>query len=331
VRANPHNFERFIGKVHRRFVAMRLLEQTGLGILAGCVAGLPLVVIAIWRAVPPAPLVAGALTLGAVGGLLTGLFRRPTLHDAATEADRQLDTADLLSSALSVNHSDDPWAGAVVASADAWSRSAAPSSVILNRLGARAWGGVGLATALLAVLALLPTYAVSTQAADHSFDRPNQPAFASTTNPRRVTPEQNPEDLHANRNAPDDSSTRPMRSSEATSDSHRNGSGQDAAMGRGESHTDFRSQQLSNSSDATQSHESAAKGRSADGAGKTSQTAGSANSAGSQTTGADPASPTPPWKSTNWSQQAQQALHAVDSGQVPDAYRDVIRGYFRPR
>jgi len=310
---------------------MRLLEQTGLGILTGCIAGLPLVAIAIGRAVPPAPLVTAALALGAAGGLLTGLFRRPTLHDAATEADRQLDTADLLSSALSVTHSDDPWAGAVLASADAWSRAAAPSSVILNRLGARAWGGIGLATALLAVLALLPTYAGPTQAADHSVDRSNQPAITSTTHPRRAAPEQNPEDLHANRNAPDESSTRPMRSSESTSDSQRKGSGQDAARGRGESHTALRSQRISNSSDATQSRESLAKGRSADGAGKASQTAGPSNSAGSQIAGADAAPPTPPWKSPDWSQQAQQALHAVESGQVPDTYRDVIHGYFQPR
>src|SRR6185312_16176939 len=177
--------------------------------------------IAIWRSVPISPLVAGSLLLGAAAGLLLGCVNRPTADDAASEADRQLDTADLLSTAYSVRHSSDPWAAAVRISANQWARRTNPSAVILNRLGARAWGGIGLATMLLVVLSFFPTYAVPTQAAgrqsfsnfssDHPQDR-NGPQ--SAIHPTRSITQQDPEDLHPSQMASDDPATQPPNGAE---------------------------------------------------------------------------------------------------------------------
>ena len=327
------NFERFLAKVHRRYLALGLVERAGLGLLASCAAGLPLVVLAIWKGIPAGPLAVGALGLGALGGFLVGLLHRPTLHDTATEADRQLETSDLLSTALAVQHNPDPWAGAVIASADRWSQTAAPSSVILNRLGARAWGGIGLATALVLVLTLLPTYATPIQAADPSTNGSNpahgtDSSYAAANNPRRSTPEQNPEDLRTNPQAADGPASRPEGSTESRNDNGRQNPGRDAASGRGESHTPSKSDPLKNATDSTQARRASPTGRSTDGAGRAAKNAASGNSDASQVGDSELSTLLAPWKSSEWPQQAQQAIHAVDSGQVPAAYRDVIQGYF---
>jgi hypothetical protein len=37
---------------------------------------------------------------------------------------------------------------------------------------------------------------------------------------------------------------------------------------------------------------------------------------------------TPPWKSDSWPQDARRAREATERGRIPDAYRDVVHGYF---
>jgi hypothetical protein len=337
VRSSRPDFEQFLEKVHRRFIALRLLEHTALGLLAGCAAGLPLVIIAIWRPVSAVPLAGGATVLGALAGLIYGLLHRPTLVDTAGESDRQLFTSDLLTTALSMRRSVDPWAGAVLATANRWARTAEPSSVLLNRLGARAWGGIGLATALLAVLTLLPAYASPIQAADHApvetraGESAKQPAFASSANRRRTMPGQQPEDLRPSRETVDQSSTRPSHTAGAVGDKPNSNSASDPAQGRGESHTVTRSQNGPAPSEPTLARNTSPDGRSADGAGQSARSAVPGNFSRSQSTGVAPALAPAPWKSTQWAQQAEQALHAADSGQLPGTYRDVIHGYFERR
>ena len=105
----------------------------------------PLVAIAIFRGSPAIPLAITAVAVGITSGLIWGWIGRPSRLAAAMEADRQLGSADLLSSALSLsNRTDDPWSSAVVVEADRWATLHSPSSVLLNRLGARAWGGIGI-------------------------------------------------------------------------------------------------------------------------------------------------------------------------------------------
>ena len=128
--------DRFVGAVHRRYVVQRLLERTGLGVLGGCAAAALLLPLLLWQDRPAVPAAAGALCLGGALGLLWGVTRRPTLLGAAMEADRQLGLADLLGTATALARggrgTGDPWAGAVLASADARCRELRPRSVLLR-------------------------------------------------------------------------------------------------------------------------------------------------------------------------------------------------------
>jgi AhpD family alkylhydroperoxidase len=106
---------------------------------------------------------------------------------AAMETDRQLRWDDLLGSAVALANRQsaamnrrpspqsgdargatafaapiDPWMAAVIAMADARAAGVAPRSVVLNRWGVRAWGGVALACAGVVALALVPVPAPTT-------------------------------------------------------------------------------------------------------------------------------------------------------------------------
>src|SRR3954454_7289371 len=171
--AVPHSgsdLDRFLRRVHRRYVALRAAEGLGLGALAGCGVGLVSLALLWWEGRAALGPSAAAVAFGACVGLAWGVARRPRLLDAATEADRQLGLADLLGTALTaghhlVNDQPDPWAASVLAAAKARCRTLAPSAVALNRLAARAWGGIGLATALLLTLAMLACSPADSRAA----------------------------------------------------------------------------------------------------------------------------------------------------------------------
>src|ERR1700722_9529269 len=102
MRSPGPRFLRFVNSVHRRYVMWRLLERTALGLVAGSMAGLGLLPLALWADRPAFPFVSGTLCFGAGIGLLWGILRRPTRLDSAMEADRQLDLKDLLGTALSL-------------------------------------------------------------------------------------------------------------------------------------------------------------------------------------------------------------------------------------
>src|SRR4051794_29991151 len=160
---SPH-LDRFVAALHRRLLVVTLLEQTGLGVLAGSVVAAVLIPLLIWAGRPALEPTVGAVGVGALIGLLTALKNRPTRLAAAAEADRQLGLADLLSTALSVGarprESDRdatalPWLQTVTALADAACRSHTPSQVILRRRSARAWTGIALSAALATTVAAL--------------------------------------------------------------------------------------------------------------------------------------------------------------------------------
>jgi hypothetical protein len=266
------------------------------------------------------------------------------------EADRQLDLADLLGTALSAGDgstSDDPWQRTVVALADARCRRHKPSEVLLNRFGARAWGGIGLATALVFTLAALPGFpsgaganAGGGQGARRVGERVNggSPAFASgTQRPRRAMPES------------------PGRGGEetvspASADSPESGSGNDAAStapdGRGHDSTGDADgagggaakarrpgvlpgavppPQTASVDPSTLSGESAGGGGGASSgvSDKTNLTTPGGTAITSRTE-----VETPPWKSDSWPLDARRAREATERGRIPDAYRDLVRDYF---
>ncbi len=169
MRTPASDLERFVRTLHRRLVVVRAAEAAGLGALAGCGAAVLLIPLLVWRGQPPMLPAAAMVLLGAAGGLMWSLSRRPSRLDAAMEADRQLDLADLLGTAISAGGgrtSNDPWQRTVVALAEARCRRHKPSEVLLNRFGARAWGGIGLAAALVFTLAALPGFPSGAGASD---------------------------------------------------------------------------------------------------------------------------------------------------------------------
>src|SRR5687767_12108259 len=154
----PLHFEGFLRALHRRMVVLRVLEKVGLGVLAGCALALFLMPILVWRGQGTMPLVLGCGGLGVVGGVLWGLARRPGMLAAAVEADRQLKLADLLGTALFLHSRGEPLdeiGRTIVATAEAKCAGLSPSVVIVNRIGVRGWGGIGLAAAMVLTVALV--------------------------------------------------------------------------------------------------------------------------------------------------------------------------------
>jgi hypothetical protein len=337
----------FIRRVHRRYVVLRVLERTGLGVLWGCAAALPLLAIVLWRGFPALPLATAALSIGALAGMVYGLMTRPTAMEAAMEADRQLGWADLLSSAMSVSvrSSEDAWAGVVIQVADANCRTAAPSSVVLNRLGARAWGGIGLATALVVVLGLLPTYAVPTRAGDSQASTKNPFAALDTPEPqpqsgtksltRRTPRQEDPDDPRASRMGETEPLAKPQSGEpnpSLTEDHHpQNNASDPNGHGTGASHSDAQANAgVKPVQTGTQSKVASANGTPSGGVGTSSNEPGAGKEASGEAAGTsrERSTQTPPWHSADWSTHSQQAMDALDSGRIPDAYRDIVRGYF---
>ena len=337
-------FEQFLRRVRRRFVMLRLLERAGLGILLACAVALPLLLIALWREQSALPLASAAILVGASTGLLWGILTRPGELEAAMEADRQLDWADLLASAVSVaNRSDDPWAQAVVSIAESRCRQTSPGSIVLHRLGARAWGGIGLATALVVALGVFPTYSTPAPAQNKTelssgelLLNPNRElptAQAPHRTARRTAVQPEPEDS-MNRRFADDSPNSAENPSNKPGDtsanhSHSQSAANSQSQGAGEGHTDLKNPaELPNAQQGTSATGSEAGGASSGGVGKAAASTHGRDGQSGISSDQSTANSVPPWQSAGWARDVQRAHDAVESGQVPDAYRDVVRGYF---
>jgi hypothetical protein len=345
VRSGHREFERFIRRVRRRFLMLRLLERTGLGILVACAAALPLLLIAIWRGLPAMPLASAMLVAGALAGLLWGILTRPGDLEAATEADRQLDWADLLASALSVAaRGDDPWARAVGSMANSRCRQASPATIVLNRLGARAWGGIGLATALVVAVGVLPTSSTFAPAqnktglsAGDALLNPNtgEPVGRAFARPARTTLAQpEPEDVMKGRFGQDPTASADSDSPNRHASADNHSPGQNLAdaksQGAGAGRTDIKnSGELPAPRQGSDAASSDAKGTSsASGIGKSNPSAQGQGATSGVASDDATRNSVPPWRSSGWAQDVQRADDALNSGQIPDAYRDVVRGYF---
>ena len=156
------NHERFIRAVHRRLIVIRAAENLGICLLVGCAAALLLLPVVLWRDVSSAPLLLiGLGLLSAMAAIAMTFWRWPQPMDAAAEADRQLNLADLLTTTVELrraNHQEwsDQLSAIVLASANLRCQQFSPSAVVLNRLGARVWGGIGLSISLVITLAVIP-------------------------------------------------------------------------------------------------------------------------------------------------------------------------------
>jgi hypothetical protein len=354
------DLDRFIRRVHRRYVVLRAAEGLGLGALVGCGVGLVLLALLWWEGRTALGPSTAAVAFGAGVGLAWGVARRPRLLDTATEADRQLGLADLLGTALTAGHSrindqPDPWAASVLAVAEARCRTLAPSAVVLNRLGARAWGGIGLATALLLTLALLAGSPADTRAARaNTLDRskgnaaniepPAQPEHPLLVvgAPQRTAPSESDNDdrshptpiaAPADASAADSTSastphTDPdsTRSPSAGAASGTSGSGQTKPPPAPGTTPPSPTASASDHHDSPQPTANSTAGGA--GASTPNPTSRQPGLTGAGSAGSAAGRETPPWQSDRWGQDVQNAREAVDSGRVPAGYRDIVRKYF---
>jgi hypothetical protein len=350
--APTSNLDQFIRTLHRRLVIVRAVEAAGLGALAGCAIALLLIPLLIWRGQPPLLPAVVVVGLGALGGLLWHLSRRPTRLQAAMEADRQLELADLLGTAVGVREAragEGPWEQTVLALAEATTRRHTPSQVLLNRLGARAWGGIGLAAALVYTLAALPSFSTGADASSDSrrAGRPNR--TASLDAPHRATGSANrPPSNEAVSNVPSRIGTETQSMTSADPDdageNEANRTGTDTGRrgddggdrdgvggGAAKARQPGRLNPLVTPPQGTVNRASVSPdGTTAGGGNVTGSESGKTNPTHSGTT-ANPsrtANQTPPWKSDSWPQDVRRANEVIDSGAIPDAYRDLVRDYF---
>lgn len=365
--SDPSPMARFVRSVHRRHLLLRLGERAGLGTLAGAAAAVVLIAVMAWRGWPGGGTAAfAAVGAGALLGLVWGVVRRPRPLEAAVAADRQLGLEDLLGTALvmrrQLNGSDDPWAAAVLAVAEDRCRGLSPAAVSLRRLGGRAWGGIGLVTALAVVLALFTSTPADRRAAGDQAnagpaapdrrpnDRPEHPLLIVPVSVRHAalpgvetdsSADGRPgapsaaEPPHAGPTKPDTTTPDASPNDPPSGSPNPGGTG---SSGAGQTHPKDPNPVSTNSppvvpgTNPPPRQPNPAGRPAAGGAGVARVGDGNPPAAAAGGTaaagGVATARNTPPWDTDGWPSDVRRARQAVDAGQVPPAYRDIVRQYF---
>jgi hypothetical protein len=327
-----HQLHRFLRAAHRRWIVWRVLERAAIGVLVACALTMILLPILAWRGERVMPMVLGSMLLGAVCGAIFGITSRPTVLDTAIESDRQLNLADLLATAISIRQRDE-WSDAVIAMADARCAHLAPRQILFNRLGVRAWGGIGLSAAIVLTLAILSSNAVITQAIAQASGRAPQ---ANASNPaareEMLSVAREPSRVaHPAQPSDEDHSQIPSRAethtknSESTAANHNvtstDGSGAGQANTEATNHAGMNpSASPANASNTRPSHTATGGG------------VGAPTKTGTDLAGASiashPSNPLAPWQSSGWSSQRAQALQDLHDNKIPATYHDLVRDYF---
>ena len=332
------DLDRFLRAVHRRWVMVRVAEATGIGVLAGCGLALLVLPIPLWRGEPAMPVVLMTTGIAAFAGIIAGTIRRPDLMSVAVEADRQLDLADLLSTALTTRQRSaaDPWTALVVATAGVRCRTLAPSAVIVNRLGGRAWGGIGLATALVLTLGLMSTdpgqsVAVARVGDEQRLADQSASSRAKSVSPRSASDAQGrPRSANDGINEPaerDGSADRTLSGAKDQASRAASAKSDGGGVGTATSARESRPSEVSLAHPAPASGDAREGEPAAGGATSAASDPGSEGSAGS-TVMSSPSIAAPVWRSSDWREARGQALSAVRDGKVRDEHRDLVREYF---
>ena len=341
---SPH-LDRFIRTLHRRFVLLRAAERVGTCLIAGCGGAGLLLPLFWWRGANALPMVLLLLCISVLIGLLMAILRRPTSLQAAMEADRQLQLADLLSSALSIRHIQDSWGDTVRLLADARCRDLSPSQVLFNRWGARRWGGIGLAVTLVLTLALFSSQSAPSQAASESLSSNDDlgvlpPVSASIAySPARLpsasrvsAPNDAPsattdtmQTSDATENDKSASANTPSATPKSPSAGDSNGSGAGASGTSG-----LPSPSLPLSPSASKSTPMGQGPTATGGQTDSHPDAGqSGKPAPAGLAGANGQAPmAPPWSTLDWPSDQQKALNQIRSTPTYDPYRILIQKYF---
>jgi hypothetical protein len=322
---------RFVRAVHRRLVVLRAVESAGVGMACAAAGALLLAAALLWQGRNAMPLCAGALAIGAAAGLAWGCIRRPRLMDAAVEADRQLELADLLASAMSsLGRRDDPWHGAVVVLAEQRCQTLSASAVMLARFGGRAWGGIGLAAALLltiGAMSALPAESRARQPAGRALDIEQPVAHLEMAAPNQTSPAAADANKVQRGEGSEKADDRTVASSLPPQGATRRG---DEAGGGSISSKTSASVPDSPAPAAAKGNaddRATAAGSGAGGAAHSPVPGGQAGEGVGGSSGVSP--PTSPTQMPAAVSDRDAAERAVRDGRVPDAYRDVVQQYFR--
>lgn len=347
--------ERFVATVHRRMMVLRGVERVGWCVLGGCAVSLILMPILIWRGQGVGELLAATFGLAGAAGVAWGIAARPTKLAAAIEADRQLKLADLLGTALMIRQQgglDDALNASVLAIAEARCGQMSPSTVMLHRLGARGWGGIALAAALVGGVALFGgernraeahvDRPLSWQDAERAADETNHTQFASAADMRRSAPgtggdddddannasRQSP-DLQTDHNAgADGAAARSPNGASATESGNGAGASQSATKGHGDDTAPRGPIAGGTTKNPAPNGNSTPAGGTGAAASDDARAGGSGAGGTTTTAGGKHRHAAPVWQSDAWPADRQAARSALQNGHIPDAYRDLVRDYF---
>jgi hypothetical protein len=333
----------FLTRVHRRMVLLRLVECVGLGVLIGSGAALALLPVLVWRGLGTMPLVVGCLGLGALGGILWGVTRRPNRLAAAVEADRQLKLADLLGTAFFLRRSSgelDEIARSVLATAEARSAGLRASMVIVNRIGVRGWGGIALTCGLVLVVGVITAGDRAAEANGGGGEgrmmswqdeeavrreQGNEAPSVAERDTRRVKPAAGGDDED-----PLASGTAELRKPGPADAGRRDSGGtgmSSEGTGAGAARSAVKASPGQGLSASAGGNERGGAGTSSSGAGAATRGASGAPG-GTSGGGVEARRAAPVWSSEQWARDREAALRAVQGGEVPDDYRGLVRDYF---
>ena len=203
-----------------------------------------------------------------------------------------------------------------------------PSDLVLNRLGARVWGGIGLSSALVVTLSLMT--ATPRQMVAEARDSVVPAQFDSAVQPGQRDAERASVTAHreASRAAIDESENQEDDAMEGSGLSRRSSGSALGATGAGKAQTPEHAS--ASVQIRTSSADQPATGRQpAGGTGRgtvpdSPRDSSSPGGLGSGSGGAAAA----PWESPNWTTHQRDAMESIRSGQIPDRYRDLVRAYF---
>ena len=333
--------EQFIREIRHRLWLIRAVESVGVCILFASAAGA--LAAGVMRfgtgRVWPIDAMPAVWSIAIVLGLIVAWRRRPSLLHVAMEVDRQLDLHELMSSVLLSERSkeaDSQWHAALVAAADARCRAITPGQLALHRLGARSWGGIGLAMALSLVVSVMlattdPRSSITSAQAEgrsSSLAQVNAPGESTVmaANPQR--PDLNPQSQHFSGEQDMTERTSPRAVSSGSSAHSSNATvAASGASGIGRTQQSPGPSPLLENSTTIGTSQHNGTVIAGGGAANTGGDHGNTDAAGSTSSPAH--SNTAPWDATTWSSDRATAVQAADNGSIPDSYRDVVRDYFQ--
>lgn len=344
--ADPfRNFDRFLRRVRHRLTVLRLLERVGVAVAMSSAVALPLIGLLAWRGASAMQPTLLCLGLGILGGIAWGASSAPTVLETALQVDRQLDWADLLTSALYLRAApDDAWRFAVLIDAERRCTGLSPSTIFLRRLSSQAWSGIGLALTLVLALSawvglLADSLARDAQALSVSNpaqppDIAGQPLLAQIPIGARRRSAAPPDGQDTRTGDPSPAApdhgdgSAPLTQSQSPAKATTPSDGQGGVLGR----TNPRSRGVPPSDSA------AAIGSSPAGNGK--PTGGNSASidvvppgtgavGGTVTRVSGRPSEIAPWSAAEWPREVEAAQRAISSGEVSPPFRDLVREYFQ--